>query len=124
LFRPSADPVQSPRGLPWLLSSVSGIFLLFACGAQVLFSFSWNMTSLIQDSSFHPEFKQLLSELCARVTAGLVCETTPISLRMGVRETVEQALVDLARAGQRHPAQLEQYASSRGRAFLVSQLSS
>lgn len=93
-------------------------------GARSLFSFFWNMTSLIQNSSFAPEFKQLLTKICARVTAGLVCSTTPIALRSGVRDVVEQALFDLARAGQRDPGQLEQYASSRGRAFLIRQLRS
>ena len=73
---------------------------------------------LIAASPFDDPTKALLNGAFDRVVSALAQENAACEANADLHETIAQAIVDLANAGQRDTAQLERYAESRGRQFL------
>lgn len=71
------------------------------------------MSSPIKNSDFDPETTSLLLELRDSIMRQLPLEALPPAVCRDVRQRLEQAITDLARAGQRDAVQLERYARAQ-----------
>jgi hypothetical protein len=71
------------------------------------------MTSPFQNPIFDSETTAFLTELRDSILGHLPLEKLPPDACREVRLRLEQALADLARAGQRDPGQLERYARAQ-----------
>lgn len=72
------------------------------------------MTSILSNPIFDAETTAFLMELRDSILRQLLLDTLPPGVsRQVVRQRLEQALADLALAGQRDPFQLERYARAQ-----------
>jgi hypothetical protein len=71
------------------------------------------MTSIVQNALFDSETASFLRELRDGLLRELPVEKLPPAVCREVRQRLEQALVDLALAGQRDHVQLERYARAQ-----------